>query len=183
MQNNKEELERLMRERKEILHYLKEVEENLLYLNKEKEYLQPSVDKFNELRLFDLKKKHKRIEYMLVTQSKNAKNEKKYLEKLIDIERKLKEYAPLFEAHARYNIVVKQVETLSKQRDEIKLKLQEIDNKIKEYIDKMRSTTGRKRIRKRTEKDRDENIQDNEPDQELGKDYVSLEDLLGDKFK
>ncbi|MEM4699280.1 MAG: hypothetical protein QXU27_02410 [Candidatus Anstonellales archaeon] len=182
MQNNKEELERLMRERKELLHYLREVEENLLYLSKEKEYLQPSVDKFHELKLFDLKKKQKRIEYMLITQSKNAKNEKKYLDKLIDIERKLKEYSPLFEAHARYNIVTKQIETLAKQRDEIKQKLQETDNKIKEQVDRFRSSV-RKRVRNKEDREGNNDIPNDEPDQELGKDYISLEELLGDKFK
>ncbi|MCS7122380.1 MAG: hypothetical protein NZ908_00260 [Candidatus Micrarchaeota archaeon] len=180
MENIREELDRLKDERKEIFFHLKEVEENLGYLIKEKEYLQPSVDKFNEMKLYDLKRKQKRLEYLLVTQSKNAKNEKKYLDKLISIERKLKEYAHLFEARTRYNIVIKQIETLEKQRDELKQKIQELDNKINEHLKALKSNMPKRRKREKPEID----VENQETDDEsIGKNYVSLEDLISQDTK
>lgn len=180
MENIRDELERLKEERREVFFHLKEVEENLLYLTKEKEYLQPSVDKFNEMKLYDLKKKQRRLEYLLVTQSKNAKNEKKYLDKLIEIERKLKEYAPLFEARTRYNIVIKQIETLQKQRDELKQKIQELDNKITEQLKVLKSQMPRRRRKENTES---KDSAEEEMGEELGKNYVSLEDLINQSNK
>ncbi len=167
--DSREELEKIIKEKNELRSYLKQIEENLTYLTKEREYLEPNVQKYKELRLGELMNRRKKIEYLMITQAKSAKAEKKYLEKLVSIERKIKENAPLLEAYRRYSNVIKQIELLTKQKQEMETKIEELDNRINEMIKSMK--TNKRPKPKSKEK---QEVSEQAPK----KDYISLEDLL-----
>lgn len=169
--DSKEELERMVREKNELRTYLKQIDENLTYLTKEKEYLEPNAQKYKELRLGELINRRKKIEYFMITQAKSAKAEKKYLEKLISIERKIKENTPIFEAYRRYSNVVKQIELLTKQKQEMESKIKELDDKIGEMIKNIKIN------KKPKPKKKEQEVATEAPK----KDYVSLEDLINNQ--
>lgn len=171
MNNN---IEEIKKEVVELKHHIKEIDENLGYLIKEKSYLEPNVELYKNMRLNELITKKKKIEYQLITEARSVKAEKKYLDKLLNIEKRIKENEYLFEAYKRYNNVIKQIELLTKQKEHLNKKLNELLEKLKEEAERAKKIKPKKK--KEIVKEEQEEAQPNSK-----KDYISLEDLINQK--
>jgi hypothetical protein len=156
-----EKLKELLEDKKQTINKLREVESSINYLEKEKLYLEENVKKAQELKVLEIRNKLKKLEFKLVTSAKDARLERKYLNKIKELEQKLKEYEPYFYALKRYKQVLPQIDALKAQKEELQSKLELLEKQIKELSRKVRKNGAKV----------------DKPDKE----YTTLEDLLEPK--
>ncbi len=124
-------LKGLIVEKKQLLKRLKEVVTNLGYIEKEIEVLSELAKKAQEYRVDSLMRARRKLEYK-ITSAPHARAERKYLNKLKEIEKKLEEYRPYLEARKRLKILEAQYDALKVEKEELEKQIEELNGKIEQ---------------------------------------------------
>ncbi|NPA22308.1 MAG: V-type ATPase 116kDa subunit family protein [Candidatus Micrarchaeota archaeon] len=128
----------LVAEKKGILRRLKEIETILTYMTKEMEILEGLAKKAQENNVDALIRARKKLEYKLVTMTPNARAERRYLNKIKELDKKIEENRPYLEARRRLKVLQAQQDALQAEKEELLQKLEEINAQLKKVKEERR---------------------------------------------
>lgn len=132
------EITRLTEEKKQLINKVTKAMKELKYKTIELNALKPMAEKAKKMELSKLIRKLKSLEFKVATSALTPKIEKKYLDKILKIEKQLKKVRPYLRAEKRVKIIEEDIEKLKNEIDEIDKKLKDLRKDIRQLIKKRR---------------------------------------------
>ncbi len=132
------EITRLTEEKKQLIDKVTKAMKELKYKTIELNALRPMAEKAKKMELDKLIRKLKSLEFKVATSALTPKAEKKYLDKILKIEKQLKKVRPYLRAEKRVKILEEDIEKLQVEIEEIDGKLKDLRKNIRELIRKKR---------------------------------------------
>jgi uncharacterized coiled-coil DUF342 family protein len=131
-------IQKLLEEKRNLLHSLNSHKKKLKYLKIEKEVLEKILKDYNEEELKKLQNKLKGLEFKIQTSVLNQKKEKALVKKIVEIEKKLANYRPMIRAKKRIGIIeekIKKFEELIKEKEK---EIEKMKKQINDLVAKKR---------------------------------------------
>ncbi len=132
------EITQLTEQKKELIERVTKAMKELKYKTIELNALRPMAEKAKKMELDRLIRKLKSLEFKVATSALTPKAEKKYLDRILKIEKQLKKVRPYLRAEKRVKILEEDIEKLQAEIKELDEKLKEIRKNIRELIKKKR---------------------------------------------
>ena len=135
-QNNKSKLKdkivKLEEEKKELIEQVKKYNKELKLRNIEYQAVKKLIEQGHAEDATKIIRRLKALEFKISTQALTPSVEKKYIKKVVELEKKLIKLKPYLNARKRAQFLEKEIENTEKSIEEIEEKLKEIRSELKE---------------------------------------------------
>lgn len=133
-----ERIKQLEEEKKALIEKIKALNSRLRYKTMEHKALLPFVEKTKDVRVDDLIKQLKGLEFKVATQAYTPQMERAIVKKIMELEKELSKHKSVFRARKKLKLVEKDINEIKAETDEIEKKLKAIRKELKEFYKKLR---------------------------------------------
>ncbi len=134
-------IEELEAKKKDLIESIKSLTKQLKYKKIEYNALKPLAEEAEKRKLGNIVRDIKIIEFKIATQALSPKAERKYVKKVMELEKKLKKYRPMLTAK-------KKIKRLEEEMKELESKINEVENQLKSIRGDLRKLYGEKKLEK-----------------------------------
>mgnify|MGYP001116765273 CR=1 FL=1 len=131
-------IRQLEEEKKALIEEIKELNSRLRYKTMEHKALLPFVEKTKDVKVDNLIKQLKGLEFKVATQAHTPQMERNLVKKIMELEKELSKHKSVFKARKKLKLVEKDLDEIKKRIEEIEEKLKTIRKELKGFYEKLK---------------------------------------------
>jgi uncharacterized coiled-coil DUF342 family protein len=140
-----ERIKQLEEEKKTLIEEIKELNNRLRYKTMEHKALLPFVEKTKDVRVDNIIKQLKGLEFKVATQAHTPQMERNLVKKIMELEKELSKHKGVFRARKKLKLIESDL-------NEIKKKIEEVEGKLKAIRKELKGLYEKLKIKKAAEK-------------------------------
>ncbi|MEM4335445.1 MAG: hypothetical protein QXL47_03150 [Candidatus Anstonellales archaeon] len=133
-----ERIKQLEEEKKALIEEIKTLNNRLRYKTMEHKALLPFVEKTKDVRVDNLMKQLKGLEFKVATQAHTPQMERAIVKKIMELEKELSKYKSVFRARKKLKLVENDLNEIKVKTDEVEKKLKTIRKELKGLYEKLK---------------------------------------------
>ncbi len=133
-----ERIKQLEDEKKVLIDEIRTLNNRLKYKTMEHKALAPFVEKTKDVRVDNLMKQLKGLEFKVATQAHTPQMERALVKKIMELERQLSKHKGVFRARKKLKLVENDLNEIKAKMDEIDGKLKKIRKELKGFYEKLK---------------------------------------------